>query len=450
MSEETVSVECEVMPVDGKPTPQELNMLLGNNASPDSTKSSRWTDFNDIALQPYTEFWDNNLGLGDNYLNLISKAVILPNHEIQAKIAASYAAMHSIAIKVAPLLFIQGATGTGKSCLSKVLSGLREQHGNKTFGSTSTFSSLRNGVNKFRFKQFIDNQPIYQLDNEIPCLMSIADIKEFFFKDENRYALFRCGWDRSEEIQTISLGNGENMSFYTFCPKIVTSRDSFILKETYTELFRRCLFLHTQHVDKFDALDKAKWYENSVEALEPDNIDWTGCSKHFLDFWYGDNDANLLAFGKLRRQQGNLKKQALLHGISEHEFKANFYVMITTKTLFDLSPLEVIEMYKNHFDYCKQNIIPESEGLPRLISLVVSEFTAPHERMLKTLQEKGIKAKPETLKLKASDFKSKLDYYKSQQGVMFGASDGAISQAMRDLGFHEDKINGVFFWVWNK
>ena len=446
--EDIATPVVEVM--SDKPTPDELKALLGMSASPDSTKSSRWSMFDDVALQPYSDFWDNNLTLGENYVSLINRCVLLPEKDIQAKIAASYTAVHSIACRVLPTLAILGATGTGKSALTKVIAGLREQNGANTFGSTSTFASLRNAVNKFRFKQFIDNQPIYERDNEKPCLMVIADVKEYFFRDPNRFALFRCGWDRSEEVQTISMGNGENLTFYTFCPKILSTVDTFMLKSEFSELYRRSLFIKTEHIDKFSVEAKANWYTESIEALEPDSINWTGADEKFLDFWHGDNDANLMEFAKLRRQHGNLKKQALSHGMTEHQFKGSFDVLCTTKILFNMRPQEVIELYVNYFDFIKKSVVPESEGLIRLIQFVVKDWTDPHELALYNMQAQGIKAKLDSLRIKASEFKSKYEYYKTQQGVMFGASENLIIQAMNELGFHTDKHQGTIYWIWNK
>ena len=450
-SDEQGEVHTPVIEVmTDKPSPAQLQALLGNGASPDSPKASKWSMFDDLALQPYTDFWDNNLTLGENYVSLIDRCVLLPNRKVQSKVAAAYAAVHSIACRVLPTLAIIGATGTGKSALTKVIAGFREQNGSNTFGSTSTFASLRNAVNKFRFKQFIDNQPIYERDNEKPCLMVIADVKEFFFKDPNRFALFRCGWDRSEEVQTISLGNGDNLTFYTFCPKILSTVDTFMLKSEYSELYRRSLFIKTEHIDKFSPEDKALWYTESVEALEPDSINWQGCDQEFLNFWHGDNDTNLMEFAKLRRQHGNLKKQALANGMTEHQFKGAFDVMCTAKILFNMKPSEVIDLFVDYFAFIKQNVVPESEGIIRLIQFVVKDWTDPHEAALHTMREKGIKAKLDPLRIKAADFKSKYEYYKTQQGVMFGAGELSIIQSMNELGFHTDKHQGVIFWVWNK
>ena len=436
--------------VTDKPTPEELRKLLGNGASPDSPKSSKWAMFDDLALQPYTDFWDRNLTLGENYVSMIDRCVLLPNRQVQSKVVAAYAAVHSVACRVLPTLAIVGSTGTGKSALTKVIAGLREQQGANTFGSSSTFASLRNAVNKFRFKQFIDNQPIYERDNEKPCLMVIADVKEFFFKDPNKFALFRCGWDRSEETQTISMGNGENLTFYTFCPKILSTVDTFMLKTEYSELYRRSLFVKTEHIDKFSDEDKADWYQEGKQALEPDAINWTGADQEFLNFWHGDNDANLMEFARLRRQQGNLKDLARSKGMTEHQFKGAFDVMRTAKILFNMTPLEVVKLFIEYFAYIKENVVPESEGVIRLIQFVVKDWTDPHELALRTMREAGIKAKIDPLRVRAVDFKSKYEYYKTQQGVMFGASEMTVIQAMNELGFHTDKFNGVIYWVWHK
>lgn len=450
--QEAISVPVEVL--DGIPTPQEMRQLLGSNASAESGDDSIWKQFDDLALTPYTDYWDNTLTLGENYVSLIDRCVLLPNRAVQSKVAASYAAVHSVACRLLPTLSIIGATGTGKSALTKVIAGVREQHGSNTFGSSSTFASLRNAVNKFRFKQFVDNQPIFEKSNEKPCLMVISDIKEFFFKggDEGakKFALFRCGWDRSEEVQTISLGNGENLTFYTFCPKILSTVDTFLLKPEFSELYRRSLFIKTEHIDRFNPQDRADWYRDGVEVLEPDSINWTGCNEEFLNFWHGDNNANLMEFAKLRRQHGNLKKQALLNGMTEHQFKGAFDVMCTARVLFNLAPSEVIDLFVKYFTYIKESVIPESEGITKMIQLVTGDWTQEHEKALEEIALAGLRVTLPKLQIKASEFKSKFDWYKQQQGVMFGASESAILSAMGELGFHLEKIQGSIYWVWNK
>lgn len=453
MSEELEAIAVESEVLTDKPTPEEIRALLGNGASPDSPKSSRWSDFEAEGLQDYTELWDYSKGLGDNYISIINRAVLLPNHDVQSRIAATYAALHSQLIKIAPMLTILGATGTGKSALTKVLAGFREMHGKNTMGSASTFAAIRNSVNQFRFKSFIDNQPVEGLDNELPCMMIISDIKEHFFSGEDGLKKFdwaRCRWDRSEEIQTISLGNGENLYFHTFSPCIVQSANFFILKPKFAELYRRSLFIKTAHIDTFSPDDKGKWYENSFEAIEPEMVNWKGAMQEFTNFWEGDNDANIIHFQKLKRQHGNLKLQALQAGISEHQFKTNFYMMLTSRVLFDLKPSEVIELYKSHFEFCKNEIVPEAEGVTRLVQMIVDDFTQPYIELLNKWKEQEINPAHDPLAIKASEFKAKLDYYKQKQGVMIGASDIALKEAMHNLGFREEKLKGTFHWVWNK
>lgn len=453
MQQEEKVKQVEVEVLTDRPTPEMMRAILGNGASPDSPKSTRWSDFEEEGLQPYTELWDYSKGLGDNYISIINKAVLLPNHDVQSRIAATYAALHSQLIKIAPMLAILGATGTGKSALTKVLSGFREMDGKNTMGSASTFAAIRNSVNQFRFKQFIDNQPIDGLDNEKPCMMVISDIKEHFFQGEDGLKKFdwaRCRWDRSEEIQTISLGNGENLYFHTFSPCIVQSANFFLLKEKFAELYRRSLFIKTSHIDSFSPDEKLKWYNKSFEAIEPEMISWKGCMQEFINFWEGDNDANILHFQKLKRQHGNLKTQALQAGITEHQFRTNFYMMLTSRVLFDLKPSEVIDLYLSHFKFCKENIVPEAEGITRVIQMIVDDFTAPYLDQLKKWAEMGINPAHDPLAIKASEFKAKLDYYKQKQGVMIGASDTALKEAMHNLGFREEKIKGTFHWVWDK
>lgn len=448
---QALSVEVEVL--TDKPTPEEMRKLLGNGASPDSPKSTRWAEFETEGLTPYTDLWDYSKGLGQNYVDIINRAVLLPNPTVQPLIAATYAAMHSQLIKIAPMLTVLGSTGTGKSALTKCLAGFREVTGIKVLGSESTFASLRNSVNHFRFKEFIDNQPVVGLDNEQPVLMVISDVKESFFQGEDgkkKFGWARCRWDRSEEIQAISLGNGENQYSYTFCPCIMQSANTFILKSEYAELYRRSTFIKTSHIESFDASDRVNWYANAENHIEPEMIDWTNCNQEFINFWEGDNDANILRYQQLKRQHGNLKATALEAGMSEHEYKTHFYLMITSRILFDLKPKEVVDLYLSHFKYCKENIVPESEGVTKLVQLVTSDWTHSHEQALKEVALSGLSLSLPKLKFKASEFRAKLDWYKSQQGVMFGASEASITNAMHELGFHIEKQQGLIYWVWNK
>lgn len=397
-----------------------------------------WTLFDDAATESYMNFWDSEKSYPDNLLSLFSRMTALPQHSMHCKVAISYLLAHSVACRFLPVLLFYGATGTGKSIATNALACLREQQ-NNIVGSSSTFASIRNSLNRARWRDLSMSYLDTDRSNERPYILCIADVKEFFFNNDNMYALFRNGVSRDEDKITIGGKDGVNLDFYVFGGKILSTADAFFLTKKFAELRRRLLIIPTVHLSALPIADRERF---SNEALRAEDINWIGIGARYLEYW---NNDRLASFGKIRRQHGNAKKKALSLGMSEHQFKASFDVMATGLAccLFD-SFSEAIELFVEYWK-SSAGYLDGNYGLAEILQSAISEILAPQMEQINTAKAMGIELNV-SLSIPAEVFQQRLNTLRSG-GTLFTSNQELIVSAMGDLGWKQQRRSGTTFWV---
>ncbi len=169
-------------------------------------------------------------------ISLFQEYFYIPDPEIQIPILAAYASLHSCLSNVVPILWIEGAAGSGKSLLLSIYGAVA---GVKTQNASWTFASIRNEIENNRADESGEKHYILCLDN----------LNEETFRNENLYTLFLCGYNRKDSITAIAQLGGENISFDCFSPKVVTTIHGVLSLPRFSEVKRRALRIYTKSID---------------------------------------------------------------------------------------------------------------------------------------------------------------------------------------------------------
>jgi len=176
--------------------------------------------------------YNDCLSLGQNMINLLKESFFnCPNIEL----IATYALLSSRISQCVPILALIGKQGTGKSTILDIIKQIRHIDNVFTVGQ-STYASLRNYSNQQRFDASGTTKEgaMMLLDNLHANHLTVGD----YF-----YNFLLTGYDIKTSKCSISLGQGKNIVFDTFSPKIITTIHP-INQLGYLELNRRLLVVH--------------------------------------------------------------------------------------------------------------------------------------------------------------------------------------------------------------
>ncbi|MGL5065854.1 MAG: hypothetical protein ACRC62_38285 [Microcoleus sp.] len=316
--------------------------------------------------------YEITLPLGQEIERLFRKVVVLPGADFAYKILSAYALLPSIACEVLPILYVQGGEGSGKSQILKLFQGLT---GCETQSGASTAASLKNEINPRRWR----DPGTFSLEKNYFLLIDNANSDMFDYPQT--LSVFLNGYDRSTDLLTIAGEKGQNLRFYTFGPKVVSS----VHEISQPELLRRCLLIQCKKCTNEQGA--------TIEQLSslPINL----IQKAIADFWINEVNAEALVgfqidikstrrkFKELSIEQWNLLSDLIAVGIvgsvwSLEEAVSGFVSYLKfqfqskTKTLLasiilealvtgtGLEQSEWIEASKRRCVYCQPKLIKEA------------------------------------------------------------------------------------------
>jgi len=197
--------------------------------------------------------------IGQKIENLFRLTIAIPNPEISYPLLAAYASIPSVLCDVLPILELRGEPGSGKSECLKIFSRVT----GSILNARSTAASIKNDINQIRWVDpstfSIEKNCFYLLDN--------ADSE--FFEERDVLTALLNGYDRYTDKQSISNGKGQNIPFYVFCPKILTT----VWRISSSEIKRRLITV------------KFKPGVNLSELVNPDSLGINSLKKELNNFW---------------------------------------------------------------------------------------------------------------------------------------------------------------------
>lgn len=340
-----------------------------------------WGDFEAASMDSYEAIWDDNESYYGNCLRLVKRTLYHSESYTLAPILAAYIGFHSVAANFAPILFLSGASGTGKSQLSLLMASIRGQKEN-ILGGSSTFASIRNVLQQSRWRvrpQTPDEPQDTRRSNEKPCLLIWADIKAANLVDAKMYGLLRNGTSREEDKLTIAGEAGKNHDFYVFSPKILSSIEDFYNESAYSELKRRILLIRTEKMkDQNFSVDQ--WLET---AINPSDYNWKGCRNHFTAFWQKDRVLELGALKKKSRLASLLKQMKW----DSHHITAYSDLILQHTILADIPLKETCKIWTKYIE------IQDSWQRENTVSVdgILTQFVDHAEENAKAVELKQVK-----------------------------------------------------------
>lgn len=326
------------------------------------------TEFRTSSLTHYSEFWSDSLSYFNNVRSLHNRAIWLGDEhtqEVVSHVVSAYALSHSVAMQFCPILFYCGVSGSAKSESGKFIAAIRESE-KDILGAQCTFASVRNVINANRWYHYSEHLHDTSLNNERATVLVWADIKEAdLLENRQLYSLMRNGCDRKEDRLLIASEGGMNKEFYVFCPKIISSVESFYSYPKWSELKRRIILVKTKVLD--DSLSAELFRENQ---LVTDTVDFNGISRKFNDFWCRES---LLKLGD-RRKNSKAKSLMLKAKFSEHEIKASYDLLLQHSVLNDCAVSESIAIFREYWLIAYKWLEIQDFSLESILQGLLSEY----------------------------------------------------------------------------
>ena len=238
--------------------------------------------------------WNESISLGQNALNIFDCYFSLPYAKIQLPLLAAYWSLPSTLCNVVPILFLDGAEGSGKSNISKIFA---NTHGVQPYSVATTYASLRNDIDTYRFKD-VEHPNGYMVKQEKNFCLVFDNLNRETLSNENLLTLFLSGYDRNTANISISIEVGKNKQFNTFCPKVVSSIHNLLDEKRFRELKRRCIRISTKRADMLTDADQPNRRGLPPKSMELTNFLWL--KNHFTKFWM--TYENIRSFGQTVKQ----------------------------------------------------------------------------------------------------------------------------------------------------
>ncbi|MDJ0650295.1 MAG: hypothetical protein QNJ60_16500 [Xenococcaceae cyanobacterium MO_188.B19] len=306
----------------------------------------------------WEEFYNFDLSYPENILNLIEQASVLP-HDFY-RIVAAYTLMPSGLTKRVPCLFFYGASGSGKTTISKLIAKI---HGVTPIASSTTYAAIRNILRSNR-KIYVSTPhpsdpskpPVSRLIDANTILVWEDIDSDTFRRNPNIYVLFKVGYDKETDTVVISgkeIGTIEK--FRCFAHNVLSSIHPIHTMGEYKELRRRLLVIPTKKLDDIDA-----------ELLDINSINWDGFSTKFNEFWSLDQAEIFLT---IRSSLSNLK------GLTSQQKTISLDLIATgVSTGIWSDEIEAVQELKECFEWINKDVKTEASNLEKLLSEFVLDI----------------------------------------------------------------------------
>lgn len=404
-----------------------------------------FSQFRNQSGESWEEIYDDEMSLADNLKEMIHQSVILPNARLHTPIAVAYMLIPSAMATCVPNLFCTGQKGTGKSSIGYIAAGLHYgKVQGSVLGSGSTFASTRNHIQKIRFYEDAAK-------SERNCCLVWDDLKAETLADEKLYAMIRSGYNRASDLVTIAGGElGENIEFYTFCPKILSSIEPFYARHKFSELARRVIVIQFKKFEHFTPDEKQEAELDSTfdikDRFVPETANWEGFENKILKFWYDTN--NLKHYSELKKactKRG--KKSFNIPPTIEGENWTVSIDLICSGVVAGvwMSLQDAIDHMGNYWEWFRRNCDSSLGATQKVLAAFIEEQTKSIVLANPLLVAQGLEPMP--LQLDPETVKNHLAYAYNKGWLDSSTRPQDVSLLMADLGWKQDLVNGSIRWV---
>ena len=380
-----------------------------------------WNEYEENSNISIDEIWNSGTTYYDNAVDLITRVMYHDEIFVLKHIIGAYTCFHSVAAKFAPILFFSGSSGTGKSNLTFLMASLRGAE-KSILGGSSTFASVRNALNRARWKYYsaeLSSQNDYSRSNEKISMLFWADIKSANLADPKMYGLLRNGTSRFEDKLTIAGEDGKNLEFYVFCPKVLSSIEDFYTQARFSELKRRLMVVRTMKLKS----SATAWIENSIN---PNEYSFEGCLDRFTEFWSHERLTNLSHAIKSSRLPQKLARK----GWHSDHIAAYTCIMQQHLVMMDTDVKSLIDLWEKYIEL--QHVWSNTSQLS--LDAVIRNIIAPIETQAVDVELSEVQVTHKELVGKLASIK-------------FGGKNDAIPEIMNILGYSHKFLGNDLIWV---
>lgn len=315
--------------------------------------------------ESWLNYWNDDLSLFENIENILNQCVFLKEKSILAPVVVTYMLIPSKWSKILPILACIGQAGSGKSTTSILASKI---HKSTLFTPAYTFAAIRNALTQMRWLD-----PIGKLERE-GAICCWDNIHATTLKNEEKiYQMLLFGYNRESETIEIANNDGTNITFHTFCPKILSTVDNIHLMPDFQELHRRLLVIPHKSWNDFRPQEKAQYDIDASDRLDIDSISWDGIEEKYYTFW--QNVENCLKYVSVRnsftRRNSQYKRSSEM---KESQWTISVDLMTTgVVTGAWKEQHEAIEHMNKYWKYCDDVVFSDSATLFHLRNFIAQE-----------------------------------------------------------------------------
>jgi hypothetical protein len=425
--------------------PETIFEQLQNTQQAEREGRIDFSQFRNDSGESWTELYDEEMSLADNLKAMIGQSVILPSARIQTPIAVAYMMIPSAMANCVPNLFCVGQKGTGKSSIGYIAAGLHYgQIQGYVLGSSSTFASTRNFIRDIRFH---DGDKSWERN----CCLIWDDLKADTLRDEKFYAMIRSGYNRASDLVVIAGGEpGENIEFYTFSPKILSSIEPFYAQHKFSELARRVLVIRFKKFEDFTPEERREAELDSTfdikDRFVPEVANWSGFETKLFKFW--NDTTNLRHYQEIKKactKRG--KKSFTIPDSIEGENWTISIDLICAGVVAGVwnSLAEAVEHMGEYWTWFRENIQSSYGATQKVLKAFIEEQTKQIELANPHLIAQGVK--PMALQINPELIKNHLNYAYQKGWTDTSTRPQDISAIMNSLGWQQELVGNQVYWV---
>jgi hypothetical protein len=424
-----------INPLDGHDSDNNHDEENLNNEEvlPKQPKKLNLEDFRIEAETQVFDLWDYDLSYAQNFANIYKKTVAIPDRSIQLPILQCYASIPSTLSHYAPILFLHGREGTGKSLTAMLFVKI---HKVKLLAKNTTFAAARNELKRTRWE---DSERERMEKN---CCLVFDNINASTLKsvgNDQLFSFFLSGYCRASDNMPISKGDGSNIDFRVFSPKVITSVHPLYSDPTLAELGRRMITLKFRHLKKIDPIDLVDF--DPDEMVEPEITDLSCLSDAYWSMW--NEEYNCRAFAEFRKELKRQKNFPIASNIETDKWRMCIEMIAAGFVAGAFNSLEEgVEALSNYWQWHHDNVATQVGALQKAIR----DYIANEESYVQRIKQEAKINIP--LEVNCDKFYSHI-LTLSRAGIFeTRISPELITNAMNLMNFHQTNVTSSGNWCW--
>jgi hypothetical protein len=376
-----------------------------------------------------SDLWNDAKSFAENVQDIFEQSIAIPYKSIQLPIFISYACLPSALSTVCPILFMQGQEGSGKSLASILMAGIFNQ---EILSSATTFAAIRNCTQSKRWLS-PENQ-----DGERNYATIFDNVNLGTFKNEQMYTYFLNGYNRKTDSIQISKGDGTNMTFKVFGPKICSSIHPLYCQPAMSEIARRMIVLKFARLERMSDEDIGNFDIYDRLEIESLNLMQLHLKHHAL--WQGENATNFCEIKKTITGRHKLYKVPRTINSAQWALCPDLICAGVIAGLWR-DPKDGIDAFEQYWLWNKDYVASATGDMQKAILQYIEIDRERHEKLI-PLMGPGY---PHNIRCEG--LKNHLDNLSKGGALESYPTPQAITAVMAQLGWvraiDEDKV-----WVW--